>query len=135
MIYAINPILTHLKLSMADESPTVKWSVVRSEYKDIIEAEAPADTVVADLDAILDGKLTPFAPLDKIQAYSERLGTILSASLTGHAFINGKHFKLDDVTYSEVPGSDIVSNHLPHRTFCRICKWKSVSKCNSYKSR
>ncbi|KAF9461692.1 glycosyltransferase family 24 protein, partial [Collybia nuda] len=80
----------------SSDSLTVQWNVVRSEYKEFTEAEAPADSVVAELDAILDGKLTPFAPFDKIQQYSERLGTTLSASPTGHVFVNGKHFKLDD---------------------------------------
>lgn len=39
---------------------------------------------------------------DKIQKYSERLGATLSASPTGHVFVNGKHFKLDDVNCSEI---------------------------------
>lgn len=102
----------------------MRWNVVRSVYKEFTEAEAPADSVVADLDAILDGKLTPFAPFDKIQKYSERLGTTLSASPTGHVFVNGKHFKLDDVTCSEITYFSVNPDLSLYRTSSSICRWK-----------
>ncbi|KAJ7862919.1 hypothetical protein B0H14DRAFT_2349273, partial [Mycena olivaceomarginata] len=35
-------------------------------------------------------------PLERARSYVERLGAGLAASPTGHGFVNGKHFNMDD---------------------------------------
>ena len=76
---------------------------MRSEFKDLIAAATEAGEMegkMADLDIILTGTNLGEEsedPLKKAEVYAERLGATLSSSPTGHAFINGKHFDMNEV--------------------------------------
>lgn len=85
-----------------------------------VELEDEEKPVIADLDAILDGtydeaksdrqgedesenKDKPARPntverLERAHLYAQRLDATSDSCPTGHAFINGKHFDLDDVS-------------------------------------
>jgi hypothetical protein len=58
----------------------------------------------------------------------------LATASQGHAFVNGKHFDLDDVGCSVVPFlSYILTNS--SRDFSDTCKWKWGNSCSIYKNR
>lgn len=89
---------------------TVNWDIIRSEFATLLAADTPEEqieddgeaeaTIPVNLDAILNGEDLEegaASPLDKVHAYVERLGATLRASSHGHAFVNGKHFDMDDV--------------------------------------
>ena len=91
-------------------SPTIDWSVARAEFTEIVteyreSGEAPEDFPASVHFAdIINAKLGDGDHeelLEKAQRYAERLSIDSASSPTGHAFINGKHFDLDDVC----PGS------------------------------
>jgi hypothetical protein len=42
-------------------------------------------------------------PLERARSYVERLGAGQAVSPTGHGFVNGKHFDMDDVRVLSVP--------------------------------
>lgn len=73
--------------------------MVRYEFNELASSETPREeAVITDFDAIIGGLLkNPTAPLDNIHHYTERLGATLGSSPQGHAFVNGKHFDMDDV--------------------------------------
>ncbi|RDB27081.1 UDP-glucose:glycoprotein glucosyltransferase [Hypsizygus marmoreus] len=75
---------------------TIPWDAVRILFPSFVENMASPDDVIASLDDIIAGNVTPEPPLEKAAAYAERLGATLSASSQGHVFLNGKHFKFDD---------------------------------------
>jgi UDP-glucose:glycoprotein glucosyltransferase len=81
----------------------VDWSVIRTEYVNTFSAEEGEE--LASLDDIL---LNSSFDSSKIAAYVDRLGV---ASGSGHAFVNGKHFDLDDVR-STTAFSRILPNSL-----------------------
>jgi UDP-glucose:glycoprotein glucosyltransferase len=71
--------------------------LVRSEFDELLASEPPSqEGASVTLDIIINDHGVSSAPLNKIQAYTERLGATLGTP-EGHAFVNGKHFKLDDV--------------------------------------
>jgi len=56
--------------------------------------------VEADFDLVTSGDADDFAvDLNKVHDYVERLGLISASSRMGQAFVNGKHFDLDDVGF------------------------------------
>ncbi|KAF4618673.1 hypothetical protein D9613_009850 [Agrocybe pediades] len=79
------------------QTPKVNWQVIQQTYDRLVEVEREEnpEADIPTLDAIYAGDRDE-APLQKISAYSERLGTTLAASDMGHAFFNGKHFDVDD---------------------------------------
>jgi hypothetical protein len=79
----------------------VNWAVVRSQFNQFQDSESTGENVAAmDFESITNGPQDSVAMnLDNIQRYSERLGATLAAA-TGHAFVNGKHFNVDDVRWS-----------------------------------
>ncbi|EPQ50934.1 hypothetical protein GLOTRDRAFT_82068 [Gloeophyllum trabeum ATCC 11539] len=78
-------------------SPTVDWHTVQSELQALIKSEEPptSDFVPPTLDAILEGDGDE-RDIQASKEYCTRLGATLGASPTGHAFVNGKHYDLDD---------------------------------------
>ncbi|KZT07030.1 glycosyltransferase family 24 protein [Laetiporus sulphureus 93-53] len=77
--------------------PTVDWSVVRQTFNLLLATNEPLEEgIVTDLDAILRGLPGSEDQLDKARAYAARLDAGLSSAPQGHAFVNGKHFDLDD---------------------------------------
>ncbi|KAI0090064.1 glycosyltransferase family 24 protein [Irpex rosettiformis] len=73
----------------------VDWQLLRTEF----------DALVADLEEDVDFNsiIKPPADLDvhdeifeKTRQYAKRLSTDLESSIQGHAFVNGKHFELND---------------------------------------
>ncbi|KAF8155695.1 UDP-glucose:glycoprotein glucosyltransferase-domain-containing protein [Crassisporium funariophilum] len=82
------------------QTPFVSWDAVSQSYDAIVETELQTnpDAVAPDLKSIVGGEVeaTHIAPLEKIEAYTDRLGATLAASGLGHAFFNGKHFDMND---------------------------------------
>lgn len=91
-----------------------------------------------DFDVIVagDDEDVSEAPLDKVRAYAERLGATLASSEKGHAFINGKHFNMDDVSL-RLNRAIWNTKRYPAwvRISCAICKWKSDNSCSIYRRR
>ncbi|KAI0073110.1 glycosyltransferase family 24 protein [Panus rudis PR-1116 ss-1] len=76
-------------------TPTVNWQLVTSEFKTLrSEIENLPATSLEDILSDAAGKYAE--TIEKAQHYSKRLGADLFSAPQGHAFINGKHFNLDD---------------------------------------
>lgn len=96
-------------------SETVDWDRVRFELADLIKVEEPKeggvalgfDTVVNDTPQEIQAKV------DKARAYAKRLGATMASSAQGHAFFNGKHYDLDDVSVQLFPTCPQCFNHSP----------------------
>ncbi|KAI5117547.1 hypothetical protein M0805_004373 [Coniferiporia weirii] len=104
-------------------APTVDWSLVRREFSEL-QPQNPTDegTAVPNLDDILNGNdeetkadtegsednedgegedggknhVNLAERVKRAHAYAERLDATSASCPTGHAFVNGKHFDLDD---------------------------------------
>ncbi len=79
----------------------VDMSIVQSELRALQDRDLPEEgESVVDVQSLLD--LEERAAVDerisKAKAYTVRLDSTLASSLTGHVFVNGKHFALDDVS-------------------------------------
>ncbi|KAI0367405.1 glycosyltransferase family 24 protein [Pilatotrama ljubarskyi] len=74
--------------------PSVDWQQVDANFNELLAKHedllADAET---DLDAILEGI---DGDLEAPRAYAARLGATLESASQGHAFVNGKHYDLDD---------------------------------------
>lgn len=95
-------------------SATIDWTVLRRQFTELQRQLAREDDPrpLADLDSILNGtyeedsaddenavgKATTSERIDGAHLYAERLDATPASCPTGHAFINGKHFDLDDVS-------------------------------------
>lgn len=80
---------------------TVDWKVVQSTFDDLIashDGELPEDLTLNSILNSADETAGPDGVLDQIRRYNRRLGTDLASASQGHAFVNGKHFVLDDVS-------------------------------------
>lgn len=90
--------MSQVEAPLATLSPTVDWSLVRSVFNMMLLDVEDAEIASVKLDDILGDESGSFnGVLEKVQVYSKRLGTNLLSSPHGHAFVNGKHFDLDDV--------------------------------------
>ena len=69
-------------------------------YDNFIEdvKQDDSDTMHPELSAIVEYVQESPAPIDKIKAYTERLGCMHTASSGGHVFFNGKHINVNDVS-------------------------------------
>ena len=75
----------------------VDWDVLRAEFN-VLVADLEED---ADFDSIINPpmELTEYTEvLEKAKRYAKRLSTDLESATQGHAFVNGKHFELNDVS-------------------------------------
>ncbi|KAI0696066.1 glycosyltransferase family 24 protein [Cytidiella melzeri] len=73
----------------------VDWKIVRSTFKAMM-AEREEDV---DLDSIINpsaGAGEGDDAIEKLRQYARRLGADLQSAPQGHAFVNGKHFDLND---------------------------------------
>ncbi|EIN08165.1 glycosyltransferase family 24 protein [Punctularia strigosozonata HHB-11173 SS5] len=74
-------------------TPTVNWNIVRQEFQALINGVELAE----GQEPLLTFEEVVNSPsLDKVRAYTQRLQADASSSPTGHAFVNGKHFDIDD---------------------------------------
>ena len=95
-------------------TPTVNWKIVRYEYDAItseIELEERQDPILS-FDDVLNG---PFP--ENARAYAQRLQADAVSSPAGHAFVNGKHFDVDDVSPIRDPRS---TRHLMNYCFAGV---------------
>lgn len=80
--------------------PNIDWAVARSEFNALITEYPPLDEEVPmNFDTVIDG--TPDQSddrLDRARDYALRLDANLASCPTGHGFVNGKHFDMDDVS-------------------------------------
>lgn len=76
--------------------------------------------------------VTPREEMSKAVQYATRLDATLKSCITGHAFVNGKHFDLDDVRIT-----CLVYSHVPIncRIFSGICRQRSAYSCNICRKR
>ncbi|KAG5641244.1 hypothetical protein DXG03_005668 [Asterophora parasitica] len=88
--------INQIATAQPPEKLSVDWDIIRRLFSDFAQVEGSETHVVADLDDIVAGRVTPSTPLEKAQTYAERLGATLSAAPLGHAFFNGKQFDFDD---------------------------------------
>ena len=84
---------------MQQTTPSVDWALVRSAFNSFrASSQEHAEEPIPELDAILKGDVSTLnESVEKARAYAARLGATAAAALHGHAFVNGKHFDLDDV--------------------------------------
>ncbi|KAF8954770.1 hypothetical protein BDZ97DRAFT_1908037 [Flammula alnicola] len=80
------------------QTDKVQWEAVRSTYDRLVEEESQEKpgALIPDLATIFDEGSEALVAVEKIDAYTERLGATLSKSAGGHAFFNGKHFSVND---------------------------------------
>jgi UDP-glucose:glycoprotein glucosyltransferase len=77
----------------------INWNLARSEYQVLTTETSLKEGVVAEFDAIIDdAPEVPQMAMEQARAYAERLGANLASASQGHAFVNGKHFDMDDVS-------------------------------------
>ncbi|KAF9478976.1 hypothetical protein BDN70DRAFT_807681 [Pholiota conissans] len=90
--------LSQLQVPAHVQTEFVPWEAVRSVYDRLAHAEAQEkpDELIATLESILEDQPEELVPLEKIGAYTDRLGATLSKSANGHAFFNGKHFAINE---------------------------------------
>ena len=82
------------------QTHTVNWHAVASSYNALIapELEDDPEATKPNLKSILEGDdVDAQVPLDRLEAYAERLDATSATSPMGHAFFNGKHFNMNDV--------------------------------------
>lgn len=91
--------ISQIRLPAHLQTPKVDWQIVQQAYDQFVEElhEEKPEAVVLDLDTIFNGEEDDTAPIDKINAYAERLGSTLATSKQGHAFFNGKHMDVNEV--------------------------------------
>ena len=86
---------------MQQTTPTVDWALVRSAFNSFrASSQEHAEEPIPELDAVLRGDVPALnESVEKARAYAVRLGASAAAAPHGHAFVNGKHFDLDDVRW------------------------------------
>ncbi|KAJ7264047.1 glycosyltransferase family 24 protein [Mycena haematopus] len=97
-----------------EQQPRLDWAAVKAnfvtEVLDGIPATTDPESPALDFEAILAGDGSP--SLERGRSYVERLGAGLVACPTGHGFVNGKHFDLDDNFWRSMQGE--VAHQLKH---------------------
>ena len=74
------------------------WSHVQAQFEALTASEEINEGEAMSFDALVGGTSEILeARISKARAYAQRLGTDVASSSTGHTFINGKYFALDDV--------------------------------------
>ncbi len=81
----------------------IDWTLVRAEYASVVKAMPSDDDKEPALEfesVINENSEVAELRLKGARAYAWRLDARPSTSPTGHAFLNGKHFPVDDVSIS-----------------------------------
>jgi hypothetical protein len=123
------------------QTESVNWDLVRSEFKALIAAAVESGEMegkTADLDTILSGKNVDedqAGLVKKATIYAERLGATLSSSPSGHAFINGKHFDMNDVGFDLLFVLKTDSIFFFNRISSDSCKARLASNYSIYRNR
>ncbi|KIM46645.1 glycosyltransferase family 24 protein [Hebeloma cylindrosporum] len=91
-------IISQTQLPVHMQTEKVQWEAVSSAYVRLTESERQEkpSALVPTLASIIGEDAQSLVSLEKIAAYTERLGSTLATSATGHAFFNGKHFDVND---------------------------------------
>jgi hypothetical protein len=107
-------------------TPTVNWKVARQEFESLINQVelAEGQDRVLSFDEVINGP-----PPDNARAYALRLQADAASSLTGHAFVNGKHFDIDEVGYHTFRQRVYPIHNSITRIFCVICRMKLANRC------
>ena len=75
--------------------------MVRSEFNALVADRTPRNAnALTDFDSVIGEISEPSTGLGQVRAYADRLDATLASSRKGHAFVNGKHFDMDDVGVS-----------------------------------
>ncbi|PPQ88795.1 hypothetical protein CVT25_010481 [Psilocybe cyanescens] len=90
--------ISQIRLPAQLQTAELDWHTVRHTYDELVarEREENPEAAFPALDSIFKGEEEDVARLDKINVYTERLGSTLASSETGHAFFNGKHFDVNE---------------------------------------
>ncbi|KAH8825012.1 UDP-glucose:glycoprotein glucosyltransferase-domain-containing protein [Flagelloscypha sp. PMI_526] len=84
-------------LQFVKQEMFVDWSVARTAYTNLVnnldEDDRPEN--VLGFDEILTGEGVTL-PIEQMEAYVKRLDATKESSVTGHSFVNGKYYPLDD---------------------------------------
>ena len=87
-------------------SLSVDWNIVGKEFKALqIRSPGLDDEMETRIEAVIGSDKEK--RIDGALKYAERLDTKLNSSPRGHAFVNGKHFSLDDVSFPPLVMSSI----------------------------
>lgn len=79
----------------------IDWSVISAEYADLVETVPLKDEeeIALSFEAVINGEFDGSQRmLDGAKAYAQRLDATLLSCPTGHAFLNGKHLDVDNVS-------------------------------------
>jgi hypothetical protein len=84
---------------LASSKQEVDWSRVQEEYDALLENEAKEEGEVVRFDSVVGSATEELeAKFSKARAYARRLGTTIASSPSGHTFINGKYYSLNNVS-------------------------------------
>jgi UDP-glucose:glycoprotein glucosyltransferase len=115
-------------------TPSVQWDVVASKFKELlVEDEGTETQPVVDLEDILSGKISPPASFETLPLYVSRLGLTLASSPTGHAFVNGKHYIMDEVRDTYLLVNPLLTSAI--RASYATCSWRPLNKHNTCKNK
>ncbi|KAH9848797.1 glycosyltransferase family 24 protein [Lenzites betulinus] len=91
-------------------SPVVRWDRVRASFNQLLAAkEDLPEGTETHLDTVLEGSE---GDLENARTYAVRLSATLASAPQGHAFVNGKHYDLDDEFLRYLQGE--ISTQLQH---------------------
>lgn len=73
--------------------------MVSDVYDDVCTSdEGEKECELADFEDVANGKVES-VDLSKLSSYATRLGATSASSVSGHAFVNGRHFPFNEVTH------------------------------------
>ena len=91
--------IAQIQLPIELTTPSVDWSQAKSEFDALVQSEPLEGGIATDFNAIVSGEAGEGEErLERAAAYARRLDTRITADEDGHAFVNGKHFVMDDVS-------------------------------------
>lgn len=80
--------------------PFIDWDIIHKEFQSLQQHSSELGETETSIEAIIgeNDKWALAERTEKAGAYAARLDATLASCLTGHAFVNGKHFDLNDVS-------------------------------------
>ncbi|KAF4586958.1 hypothetical protein EYR40_010976 [Pleurotus pulmonarius] len=115
------------------QSPTLDIAHVSAAYEAFQASLDSEDISLKPLAEILSPEAELDDSLTKAQHYAQRLGTTLASSEGGHAFINGKHFNLDDGFLRHLQTeSGLQTTYLQERLYTGELKEEAAETISTY---
>ncbi|KAJ6626996.1 glycosyltransferase family 24 protein [Mycena sp. CBHHK59/15] len=99
--------------TVVGQEQKIDWDTVEVDFTEFLEEQSTTDeTRGMDFNVIMRGDGPVPVPIDKGRAYADRLSADLASSSGGHAFVNGKHFDMDDSFWRAMQGE--IAQQLQH---------------------